>query len=252
MAGKVEAIDIPVNYVAKAENAEFRASKHEEKADSHFDASHKIVDQIPFGQPILVGHHSEKAHRHAIERSDSHMRHGVEEHKIAENLQDKADYYKKMAKGESPGLIYRRIQKLEADKRKMERELAAGQTREGTLYYSGNISEGRKQEIKRWIDHYDSRLKIEHEKYKASGGIATDTQQFKPGDIVFTRHGIGKIATISEKTARIRLDSDTGIYTNRKNENLMQVDSIKQKLTEEQIQKYKNALKEANKTSYIF
>jgi hypothetical protein len=50
-----------------------------------------------------------------------------------------------------------------------------------------HISEEYKQDIKRWIDHYNSRLEVEREKYKASGGIAADTQQFKPGDIVMTR-----------------------------------------------------------------
>ena len=33
---------------------------------------------IPFGQPILVGHHSERRHRRVIERADHAMRRSVE------------------------------------------------------------------------------------------------------------------------------------------------------------------------------
>jgi len=45
---------------------------------------------IPFGQPILVGHHSERAHRRAIAKMDSQLRKGFE-------ASGKADYYKEKA-----------------------------------------------------------------------------------------------------------------------------------------------------------
>lgn len=242
MAGKVEAINIPVNYAAKAEHAANQAAKHEANADEIYARKQKLQERMS-DEPIHVGHHSERHHRADIDRLGNLLTKSVEEHKIAEKYQDRAERYGQKATGESPDLIYRRIKKLEADKRIMERRLA-------DPYYTKNPAD--KEHFTRYLNHYNARLEVEREKYKASGGIATDNQQFKPGDIVLTRHGLGKIATISKKTARIRLDSDVGIYTNRKQESLMQVDEIKQKLTEEQIQKYKNALKEANKTSYIF
>lgn len=45
---------------------------------------------IPFGQPILVGHHSEGRHRAAIKRADNAMRRGVEESDKASRLRGKA------------------------------------------------------------------------------------------------------------------------------------------------------------------
>jgi hypothetical protein len=240
LAGKVTEIDIKPNYEAKAEYAENMAAKHEVKADQEHKTAEKMFDVIPFGQPILVGHYSENGDRNYRNRAISHYDKSSEETKKAEYYQERAERLKAKST-ESPGLIYRRIQKLEADKRKMERELKAGETEEGTIYYQGHISEKRKEEIKRWIDFYNSRLAIEQEKYKASGGIATDNQQFKSGDIVYTRHGIGIIATISKKTLRIKLDG-WGIYTNSKGESLLSIDDIKQKLTPEQIEKYKEAL----------
>lgn len=45
---------------------------------------------IPLGQPILIGHHSERRHRRAIERADNAMRRGVEAQDMAEHHRSKA------------------------------------------------------------------------------------------------------------------------------------------------------------------
>jgi hypothetical protein len=46
---------------------------------------------IPFGQPILVGHHSEKHHRRDIERMDNALRGAVEEREKAESYLERAE-----------------------------------------------------------------------------------------------------------------------------------------------------------------
>ncbi len=63
-----------------------KAQKWQNEADSSYNASKRITDGIPLGQPILVGHHSEHRHRRDIQRSDSNMRKSIE-------ARDKADYY---------------------------------------------------------------------------------------------------------------------------------------------------------------
>ena len=50
-----------------------------------------------FGQPILVGHHSEGMHRAAIKRSSNAMDKCVEESKKAEHYDSKAEYWERMA-----------------------------------------------------------------------------------------------------------------------------------------------------------
>jgi hypothetical protein len=62
------------------------AANAEKRSDQLWAAGHKLVENIPFGQPILVGHHSEKHHRRTIERAQNKSSQAVEEHK-------KADYY---------------------------------------------------------------------------------------------------------------------------------------------------------------
>ena len=54
---------------AKADRWRGWAEGHRANSDAAFEASHNAVEGIPFGQPILVGHYSERKHRAAIERS---------------------------------------------------------------------------------------------------------------------------------------------------------------------------------------
>lgn len=45
---------------ARRDRAEARAARARSKSDALFNQASKMADIIPFGQPILVGHHSEK------------------------------------------------------------------------------------------------------------------------------------------------------------------------------------------------
>ena len=66
------------------------AEKNRCKADTLYDESGAAVAGIPFGQPILVGHHSEKRHRNALERSHRKMGQSIEAQKKAEYYEAKA------------------------------------------------------------------------------------------------------------------------------------------------------------------
>lgn len=60
---------------ARRERLERRADKLRGVAAREFDKADLREEKsgIPFGQPILVGHHSEKRHRNAIKRADAAM-----------------------------------------------------------------------------------------------------------------------------------------------------------------------------------
>lgn len=75
-----------------------RASKAETKASEHKKTSDRLVEHIPFGQPILVGHHSESSHRNTLKRSQNHM------FKMCDEL-DKAKYYEDKAESVGKGGI---------------------------------------------------------------------------------------------------------------------------------------------------
>lgn len=61
------------------------------RANQSFGRARAIGSMIPFGQPILVGHHSERRARKDANRIEASMRRGVEEAERAAELQRKAD-----------------------------------------------------------------------------------------------------------------------------------------------------------------
>src|SRR3954463_6343068 len=71
---------------ARADKRETWSESASKKADGRFRAADAAVAGIPFGQPILVGHHSEQRHRRALEKCETAMRSGIE-------LQEKARHH---------------------------------------------------------------------------------------------------------------------------------------------------------------
>jgi phospholipid N-methyltransferase len=103
---------------------DYRESRLED-AESARAAVAAIADNLPLGQPILVGHHSERRARKDAERIQNGMRRAVK-------MWETAAYWKARASGavraakykEIPSVRARRIKTLEADRRKIERERA--------------------------------------------------------------------------------------------------------------------------------
>ena len=74
----------------RAERLEEWADKRDAKSKAGFAKAHEIADGIPFGQPILVGHHSEGRARRDQARIESGMRQGVESAEMADRHRQKA------------------------------------------------------------------------------------------------------------------------------------------------------------------
>lgn len=78
---------------AKRERYAERADKARREAASAERSARVIMDGIPMGQPILVGHHSEKRHRRDLERIDRGLRKSVEASEKAAYYDHKAETY---------------------------------------------------------------------------------------------------------------------------------------------------------------
>jgi hypothetical protein len=72
-------------FLARAEAADAEASQTARKSSD-------MLGVIPMGQPILIGHHSERGHRALLRRADNAMRKSVD-------ASDKAAYYRGKAAG---------------------------------------------------------------------------------------------------------------------------------------------------------
>ena len=76
----------------KAELRRDWAERRRQRAAADFDRGDLREEKsgIPFGQPILVGHHSERRHRRAIERADNATRRACESMSMAQHHESKA------------------------------------------------------------------------------------------------------------------------------------------------------------------
>ncbi len=112
------------------ERAEERADRFEgyqerrrEDAERARAAVSAIADHIPLGQPILVGHHSERHARRDQKRIESGMRRTVDLWRTSEYWKGRAAAAIQHAKyKERPDVRHRRIRTLEAEQRKWMRE----------------------------------------------------------------------------------------------------------------------------------
>lgn len=118
--------DEDVSLVGRAEQRAERFDEFSDKRASDAtrarDAVKQLADGIPFGQPILVGHHSERKARKHAQQIENGMRHAV-------RMWETSDYWTRRAAGALSHAKYlervdvraRRIKKIEADLRKVQR-----------------------------------------------------------------------------------------------------------------------------------
>lgn len=117
---------------AKLEKRAEWAQGRDAKAAAAFGKYRAIADNIPLGQPILVGHHSEKHHRRDIARMDSAIGAAVESQQMAAHHRAKADGLEAQLAGsifsddpDAPEAIAARVAELEAQRAAMKASNAA-------------------------------------------------------------------------------------------------------------------------------
>ncbi len=167
--------------VDRAEERAERFGTYSDHRAKDADRAHKavaaIADNIPFGQPILVGHHSEKHARRDAKRIEQGMSRAVK-------MWDTAKYWTSRAAGaihhakykERPDVRARRIKELEADRRRHVASYTVqldgdkihnpGYVYVGPKGRGGHWTEkenlpGIEANAKPWIAHIDNRLLYE-------------------------------------------------------------------------------------------
>lgn len=81
----------------KADKLSGYAENAVKRSNQYYEASQEGRDFLALGEPIKVGHHSEKRHRALIERNHNRMGRSVAEAEKAQTLEDRAAYWAKMA-----------------------------------------------------------------------------------------------------------------------------------------------------------
>jgi hypothetical protein len=123
--------DIGDEDTSLVDRAEQRAERFDEYSDKRAvdsaqasESVRRITDGLPLGQPILVGHHSERHARRDAERIENGMRKAVKMWETAKYWTDRAVGALRHAKyKELPAVRARRIKGIEADERKAQRTM---------------------------------------------------------------------------------------------------------------------------------
>jgi len=126
LAGEIEDEDQSLfdRQEERAERFEEYSEKRVVESGQVLAAVDSLASAIPFGQPILVGHHSERRARKHAQKIENGMRRAI-------NLFETSEYWERRAEAslrhaaykERPDVRWRRIKKIEADLRKTERRL---------------------------------------------------------------------------------------------------------------------------------
>lgn len=174
----------------KAERYDSYAINAKTRADNSCEKAAGMGSVIPMGQPILVGHYSERRHRKAIERIDRNMQKSVEETQKAEYFSDKA--------------------------RRLSR---AGEELESRQFVGNRIADAKKQiaQLSKWADETNPRLVQAKEKLnfwqdrlvnieanqKEQGRTIASPETVKNGDLVWYIGSWLPVVRVNKKTVTI-------------------------------------------------
>lgn len=135
----------------KRERLEERAGIARAAGSARHGQVRSIMRWIEPGQPILVGHHSERRHRRAIARADQHMAKAVEFAKKAERLDQRAEAVGHGGiASDDPAALQQLRAKLAERQTRQEKMKAANKAKRGT-YQPYQLSNNN-AEIRRLIE----------------------------------------------------------------------------------------------------
>lgn len=196
------------------------------EADARWAAAQEIAEHIPPGQPILRGHYSERGHRRALQRMDTHTRKSLEAEDEARRAEDgAASAERHMARREAPGVTARRIETLEAERRKVQRALDGyirnHRRHDGSIYYQDVTPAAtglHREQLDARAAHLDEQLRYWRQlldEHRAAGRWVDATPDvYRVGDLIRCGRGAWReIIRVNRKTVTINPGWEGGRQT---------------------------------------
>jgi hypothetical protein len=192
----------------RKETLERKAGRTLESALAHERAASEIAERRPFGQPILVGHYSERGARADQRRIESHMGKFCEEYGQAKHYEraasvvGNADAYR-----ERPPVIIRRIEKNEAELRILPKRWA--QYVESCSWKNEEPGEAYREQLEARRVFLEHQLTADREALKAAkdaGYSCHSRETIHVGDVVRVGRGgwgSGKVVRVSAKSVSV-------------------------------------------------
>ncbi|MDW8804337.1 DUF3560 domain-containing protein [Streptomyces scabiei] len=180
----------------RADRFSDRAGRATASADARRAAADQLSKRFEFGQPILVGHHSEGRARRDAARIDANMRASFKDRDRAGHWSNRAQASESYTQHRNdPYRTLRRLEKLRADLRAQQRHLADATAagRDGARH--ARLIEDITDEITHWEGIV--------EKAKAEGVKVWGPDDFTAGDFVRTGGSWYEVIRVNPKTLSI-------------------------------------------------
>lgn len=175
-----------------------RAEKKEGVSNARRDVARSIGDSMPFGEPIKVGHHSERRHRAAFDKIDRNMRAAIDAADDARRLAGRAaGSESNEAAKRDPRAIMRRIDTMEAEARGWQRELDDDRT-----------GPGRRRRATLELEKVSEDISYQRAKLTAMGEagtfVAWSRESVRVGDVVNVGGRWCEVARVNQKGVSVR------------------------------------------------
>lgn len=180
---------------AKAEKLNGYAANAEKRSTAYYEASKEGRDFLSLGEPIKIGHHSERRHRKLIERNWARMGKSVAESDKAKEYQRRAEYWAERANKidlSMPDSLEFFEFELEKAKKKHQylKENPDARSHSMSLQYANKavkeLEDKVRMAIKLWGDEEDVK---QMEQEKADEAAAKISKSKKKADIVAKHNG---------------------------------------------------------------
>lgn len=197
---------------AKVARAEERADRYAERAQAAegrsqtlYGQAREMAEGIPFGQPILVGHHSEKRDRNYRERICNRFEKSFEEQKKAEYYRGKAGGAQRTAAPKSLAFMQRRLEEAKASLRDVERKLEQARAG-GHVEWEARLLL-RQSEEQKAITYWEEQI-------AAAGGVHYSKENVKVGDLIMRAKRGGSVHVVTRVNPKsVSVEEKIGGYT---------------------------------------
>ena len=199
------AVAVTVTDGGACDYASERADRLEQRADCHYDRfqtqharANAIASMIPMGQPIMIGHHSERRHRRDLARIDRAERTAFAELGESERLRGSAESSARHQayKATAPAMA-KRLDRLQTEERQLAR-IIAGLTRRAEE--DGEDVTAYRQQCDWRMERVRSEIAELTEAIEQAGGLLADQSDVGVGDLVNLRGLTVRVTRVNRKT----------------------------------------------------
>lgn len=185
----------------RAERLTERSARRAEESDGRSAAARAATEHIPMGQPILVGHHSERKHRAALARAERNDRAAWDLDRAAKSDAERARAAEATQRHRhNLPTTLRRVERLEAELRRVERNLVRSPYCTEEQHALGvarliPVRDGLVEELTYW--------RAQVAAAETAGAKVWSKADFTKGDGVRMRHGIARVLRVNAKSVTV-------------------------------------------------